>query len=199
MRNISMTRVLTFCLIVISLVFSQRYPFSKNCHAEPVSASLQGEITILEDKRYVDLLLTKISEVRKDILISMYVFKTTDKRTNPANRIMDALIKAAGRGVDVKVLLEREYETGSSINSDNEYTARRLRQGGVKVFFDSPRQRTHAKAIVIDRRFTFIGSHNLTSSALQYNRELSLMIDSVEVAGETARYIEEMIRKTGGL
>ena len=129
----------------------------------------------------------------------MYVFKTTGGRTNPASIIKDALIKAAQRGVAIKVLLERESGPESTINSENEYTARRLAKGGVTVYFDSPRERTHAKAIVIDSRYTFIGSHNLTSSALQHNREISLLIDSEDVAKETARYIEEMIRKTGRL
>ena len=156
---------------------------------------LNGGIIILEDQKYFDTLLVKINEAEKNILVNMYVFKTSPKRSNPANMIRDALIRAAKKGVDVKVLLEREVKKKDSLNEDNEYTASRLVKGGVKVFFDSPLQRTHVKAIVIDNRFTFIGSHNLTASALKYNRELSLLIDSREVAGETTAYIEEMIKK----
>lgn len=160
-------------------------------------SSLKGDITILEDSRYFDLLLNKINDSRRDIVISMYVFKTTGRSTNPASLIKDALIRASHRGGEVKVLLEREGDGGSSINSENEHTAEMLRKGGVKVYFDSPLERTHVKAIVIDRRYTFIGSHNLTASALEHNRELSLMIESEDVAKETARYIEEMITKKG--
>lgn len=219
MLNISMARVLAFCLITATLVLVREDFFPRNCHAalnliQGISASneipkqpvkqvqgkvrddkrvIRGEITVLEDGKYFKALLNRINSAKRDVLISMYIFKTTGKRTNAADRIKDALIKAARRGVDVKVLLEREDAVGSSINSENKATAAGLARGGVKVYFDSPRKRTHVKAVVIDGRYTFIGSHNLTASALQHNRELSLLIDSEEVARETARYIEEMI------
>ena len=164
----------------------------------PGKSSLKGDITILEDSKYFDVLLSRINDAGKDILISMYVFKTTDRNTNPANMIKDALIRAAHRGVRVKVLLEKEDGEGGTINSDNEHTAEMLRKGGVTVYFDSPWKRTHAKAIVIDKRYTFIGSHNLTSSALGHNKELSLLIDSEDVADRTGKYIEEMMKRAGG-
>lgn len=169
-------------------------------HSEPpqkVHIDAKGEdIIVLEDRDYFDALLNKISNAKRDILISMYIFKTTGKRTSSANRVKDALIRAAKRGANVKVLLEQEDEQDSSINSENEYTAMRLVKGGVSVYFDSPRKRTHVKAIVIDGRYTFIGSHNLTSSALQHNSELSLMIDSEDIAKATIRYIKEIIEKS---
>jgi len=156
----------------------------------------RGDIVILEDDQYFGALLEKIQSAKRDILVSMYIFKTTGRRTNPADRIEDALIKAARRGVNVKVLLEREEDADSSINLENKATAHELAKRGVKVYFDPPRERTHVKAVVIDGRYTFIGSHNLTASALRHNREISLMIDSEQVARETARYIEEMIMES---
>lgn len=184
---------------ILSILFLFFTPISRGEieSAQKVGMDVKGDVILLLDGRdYFDALLKKINNAKRDILISMYVFKTTGRSTSSANRIKDSLIKAAKRGVDVRVLLEREGEKGSSINSENEYTAKRLIKGGVKVYFDSPHQRTHAKVIVIDRRYTFIGSHNLTASALQYNRELSLMIDSEDVAGEAAGYIEEMIDRS---
>ncbi|MDZ4384770.1 MAG: phospholipase D-like domain-containing protein, partial [Nitrospirota bacterium] len=151
------------------------------------------EVSLLENKAYFDALLARINGAQSGILISMYIFKTTSKANSSANKIKEALIKAARRGVHVKVLLEIEGGQSSSLNKENRYTADGLTKGGVKVYFDSPGRRTHTKAIVIDGRYTFIGSHNLTTGALHYNNELSLMIDSVEVARETARYIEEII------
>lgn len=204
MLTISIPRVLTLCMILIPLVFPQ------NCHTEFIPVSLQGseipkqvqgkvrddhKITILEDRRYFDVLLNKINTAKKDILISMYIFKTTGRKESTANKIKEALIKAAKRGVHVKVLLELEGGRSSTLNKENRHTADGLTKGGVKVYFDSPRQRTHVKAVVIDNRYTFIGSHNLTTSALGYNNELSLMMDSAEVARETARYVEEIIGK----
>ena len=158
--------------------------------------AIESRVIILEDKAYFDALLDKVNGAKSNILISMYIFKTTGRKENTANKIKEALIQAAKRGVHVKVLLELEDRRSSSLNKENRHTADGLTKGGVKVSFDSPGKRTHAKAVVIDSRYTFIGSHNLTSSALGYNNELSLMIDSADVAGETTRYIEEIIAKS---
>lgn len=183
-------------LIVLIIFLSGFIAFSdasaKSRRHEVSQPSLKG-ITVLEDKEYFDELLSHINNSKDEIIVSMYVFKTSGKSSNYADRIKVALIKASQRGVDVRVLLELEDERGSSLNAGNEQTARDLDRGGVKVFFDSPKQRTHVKAVVIDGRYTFIGSHNLTTSALKYNNELSLMVESEEVAEETVRYIEGII------
>jgi phosphatidylserine/phosphatidylglycerophosphate/cardiolipin synthase-like enzyme len=43
---------------------------------------------------------------------------------------------------------------------------------------------------VIDKRYIFLGSHNLTQGALKYNNELSVLIDSPEMAAEVRAYLE---------
>ena len=178
-------------LVVLSLLLPA-YVRSEQQASGPTPTEEKG-VFLLEDNRYLDSLLDQIKKSQSNILISMYIFKTTGKKTSAANKVKDALIKAAKRGVKVKVLLEVEDGRSSTLNEENRLTAANLEKGGIKVYFDSPRRRTHVKAIVIDDRYTFIGSHNLTASALQYNKELSLMIDSVEVAKKTAKYIEDMM------
>ena len=185
-------------LLTILVVLSLLVPACANSEQQavgPGSAEVK-EIFVLEDNRYIDSLLDNINKSQSSILVSMYIFKTTGKKTSASNKVKDALIKAAKRGVNVKVILEVEGGRSSTLNKENRITADKLKKGGVMVYFDSPRKRTHVKAIVIDDKYTFIGSHNLTASALQYNKELSLMIDSVEVAKKTTRYIEDMIDRT---
>jgi len=75
------------------------------------------------------------------------------------------------------------------VDASNRETAARLREKGNTVIFDSPRVNTHTKTAVIDGRYIFLGSHNLTNSALKYNRELSVYIDSPPLAEEILRYI----------
>lgn len=191
-----MLRILYAVTITLFLIFTQtRHLEGKSATVVRATVDKAG-VNILEDRRYFEALMKKIEAAKKDIIISMYIFKTTGKKVNSAIKVREALINASGRGVVIKVLLEREDEKGSSLNYENEYTAKKLVNGGVAVYFESPGKRTHVKAVVIDGKYAFIGSHNLTASALQYNNELSLMIDSEEVAGEIARYIESMINKS---
>jgi phosphatidylserine/phosphatidylglycerophosphate/cardiolipin synthase-like enzyme len=47
--------------------------------------------------------------------------------------------------------------------------------------------------VVIDDRFCFIGSHNLTHSALVHNHEFSLLLDNRRLADELDSYITRLM------
>jgi phosphatidylserine/phosphatidylglycerophosphate/cardiolipin synthase-like enzyme len=51
---------------------------------------------------------------------------------------------------------------------------------------------THTKLVVIDRRYLLIGSHNLTQSALKFNHEASVRIDSAPLAEEALVYMNSL-------
>jgi phosphatidylserine/phosphatidylglycerophosphate/cardiolipin synthase-like enzyme len=162
----------------------------------PLSTSPEDRIQILPDGEYGAILRKQIDLSKSEILVSMYLFRTDKSRSNPANRIQEALGKAAKRGVAIKVLLEREEDQNSSLTENNRNTARMLESQGIRVFFDPPNKRTHTKVLVIDRRYAFIGSHNLTRSALQSNHELSVMIASRSFAEKAAQYVEAIIHES---
>ncbi|MCK5194474.1 MAG: phospholipase, partial [Desulfobulbaceae bacterium] len=67
-----------------------------------------------------------------------------------------------------------------------------LRKHGITVLFDSIKTTTHTKLVIVDQRFSFVGSHNLTHSALAYNHELSLLINNRQLARELTDYIETL-------
>ncbi|MFC1524528.1 phospholipase D-like domain-containing protein [Thermodesulfobacteriota bacterium] len=148
-----------------------------------------GEIRILADSAYYDALISLISAAEHRIDMSMYLFKTTQARNNRSSLILQELIKSARRGVAVKVILEKSAYN-SSLNVENEKVAGLLRSKGIEVTFDSPTTTTHTKLVVIDRRYSLVGSHNLTHSALAYNNEISLLIDDRDIAEQLFSYME---------
>ena len=154
--------------------------------------SLAADVKLLTNQEYLSLLQDKIRTAREEILVSMYLFRTSENERNLSTRLRADLISAASRGVKVSVLLEKEKRErkGSSLNEDNRHTAAILSRGGVKVFFDKPDVTTHTKLVIIDNRFVFIGSHNFSDSALGRNNEASVMVDSPEMAGKAASFIK---------
>lgn len=85
--------------------------------------------------------------------------------------IEDALVAAARRGVAVRVILPLPAG-GRDSNAVGE---RRVSAGGVKVHrLRDPR--IHAKDIVIDQQEGFVGSENISTSSLDANREVGLLI-----------------------
>ena len=149
-------------------------------------------ITLLKDNQFFHVLQDHITDATEEIVVCMFLFKTNHSSSNRARMILDSLITAKKRGIDVRVLLERTDRHHDSLNRYNTATSKQLRQSGVGVLFDSPETTTHTKTIVIDKRFVFIGSHNLTHSALFYNHELSVMIDDRNLAEDVLNYLKNL-------
>ncbi|MGZ3585492.1 MAG: phospholipase D-like domain-containing protein [Ktedonobacterales bacterium] len=84
----------------------------------------------------------------------------------------DALIAAAHRGMTVRLVLPAPSAAAPPSQSDD---MARLRRGGVQLrYLTAPYM--HAKLIVSDGTLAFAGSENFSSTSLDQNREIGLMI-----------------------
>ncbi|TYB34353.1 MAG: phospholipase [Flexistipes sinusarabici] len=151
---------------------------------EKVSAKVQ----FLPNQEYLGEAVSSIESAEKNIIISMYMFKTTDYTTQDTKHIQNALIRAAEKGIDVTVIMDIEKEEGF-LNEVNRETAEELAEEGIEVIYDTPGKRTHTKLIVIDKKIVFIGSHNFTHSAMNYNNEASVKVISKDFAEKVLNYI----------
>ena len=150
-----------------------------------------GQIMLLPDGSYYPTLLKFLAGARHRIDMAMYIFKKGKSRHNRPARVARALAKAQQRGVKVQVVLENS-DWNDSVNEENRRVARFLRRHKVQVRLDSRHTTSHGKLVVIDQRFVFVGSHNMTHSALGKNNEMSLLLDSPKVARQMQRYIERI-------
>jgi competence ComEA-like helix-hairpin-helix protein len=148
-----------------------------------------GQIIIQADKEYYKTLTSLIQHARHSIDMVMFIFKTTSSPKNKPVLLVKELARAAKRKIRIRVILEKSnYD--DKLNKENQKVAKKLRKNGIKVIFDNPRITTHAKLVVVDNRYCLVGSHNLTHSALAYNHELSLLVDSRILAAELLKYID---------
>jgi phosphatidylserine/phosphatidylglycerophosphate/cardiolipin synthase-like enzyme len=164
--------------------------FLTNVPAAFAGSTLPANVTLLRNQEYGEAFLSGIRGARRSIVCAFFLFKTTPSAKNRPRQIAEELIRARKRGVQVTVILEQDRHSRDSLNEDNHATADLLSRGGVKVYFDSPATTTHTKVAVIDDRYVFLGSHNLSQSALLHNNELSVLIDSPEMARETLAYLD---------
>lgn len=193
----NMNHMRPIILILLSL-FLLIYPCSLKAalpHSDSNNTVTRDcHVTLLKDTSYLPVILEMIDNAQSEIVMSFFLFKTNGYSNSYPDIFLQHLIKAAKRGVKVTVILERETGSRSTLNQTNRATAKRLQQGGIHVCFDAPFTTTHTKVIVIDRRYTCIGSHNLTNSALKYNHEISVLIDSPMMAEKTLRYINSLYK-----
>jgi phosphatidylserine/phosphatidylglycerophosphate/cardiolipin synthase-like enzyme len=151
-----------------------------------------GKVTLLQDHKYVDALLNGIRNAKKDIIGCFFLFKVSGGQGNLPLKVVEELIAAKKRGVEISIELEQAATGKGTVYEQNRLAAKLMTDAGIKVRFDTPKTTTHVKAMVIDRRYVYLGSHNLTQSALKYNNELSVLIDSTELAGEMAAYLNNL-------
>lgn len=176
---------LAVCVLALLLASTTPVPL----HA---GGSYQAKSILLKNGEYAEALIHGIREARTSIIGSSYLFKISGSRNNTPRRVAEELVRAARRGVAVTVILERGRGTGDRLDDENRQTADYLSRGGVRVRFDSPATVTHAKVAVMDGRYVYLGSHNLTESALRHNNELSVRIDSAGMASEVTAYLEKL-------
>lgn len=150
-----------------------------------------AEARLLLDGDYCTALLKGIDRAREEIFLSAYLFRTIENAQGYPEALLKSLIAAVGRGVRVEAILERNRDA-DDLSRNNAETMKRLRRGGIRVCLDAPDRKTHTKLVVIDRRYVLIGSHNLTQSALKYNHEASVWIDSAPLAEEALRYMKSL-------
>jgi len=89
--------------------------------------------------------------------------------------VSEALIAAYKRGVEVKIVLEREQ-----LNDYSEYY--KLKNAGIEVKLDSNPALMHDKVAIIDGKIVITGSYNWSSSAETKNNENMIIIKSIELA-----------------
>ncbi len=103
--------------------------------------------------------------------------------------ILDELIKAGGRGVKVRLLVEKKFLGQSEAALD-------LLEGkpGIEIAALDLSKQTggilHAKYFVVDRREVFVGSQNFDWRALSHIHEMGVRILDVEVALTLLRVFE---------
>ncbi len=90
--------------------------------------------------------------------------------------VTQALINAKERNVDVKIILD-------ATNANNTHTTHeRLRRHGIEVKTENFAGKMHSKSVIIDDKYTFIGSMNLSKSGTSRNDENIVLIENPNIA-----------------
>ena len=117
---------------------------------------------LLNGPQFFPVMLAAIAGARKQVLMEMYLIESG----RVAERFVHAFVDAAGRGVQVQVLLDAFGSLGFS-----QEDSRRLVEGGVQLAFYNPLRvwklktnlfRTHRKLLVVDGELAYIGGAGIS-------------------------------------
>ena len=123
-----------------------------------------------------------IASAAEEILIATPYFV-------PGPRIIRSLLRAARRGVRVRLLLPARSDVRLVLlMGRSSYST--LLKGGVEIF-ELNREILHAKVMLIDGERTVIGSANLDQRSFHRNYEINCVVDNVDFGGQ----IRELLRQ----
>jgi len=162
----------------------------------------KAEVTDISGAKYFPAVREALSKARKSINLVMFIIELSPHKEDlKAGRLVNALIDAKQRGVDVEAILDQNVDFvqrrsasdwEAKIKSIGAY--RRLKEAGIKVYYDEPVRYTHAKTIVIDRSIVILGSTNWTESSFDKSNEVNVLIKSKGLAEEVLSYIKTIKR-----
>jgi cardiolipin synthase len=102
---------------------------------------------------------------------------------NPDEALMQLLVDAAQRGVDVEVLVPGRHADKRFVRIVGEANYQRLLEAGITVrVYDT--SMLHAKIMTVDGDVATVGSSNLNQRSAQFDEEVNLVIFDPEIVAE---------------
>lgn len=155
--------VLSLAFIFNSILsFAQPYPVT----VEDISA-----------QKYFPAALNALQNAKDSIFIAMYfIIPATTDSNDPVTRLLDSLVQAKKRGLDIKIILE------DSKLKENHLACKILHQADIPVYFDTAASLLHNKIVIIDKEIVLVGSSNWSRQAFLNNQESNVLIHSPGLA-----------------
>jgi cardiolipin synthase len=143
------------------------FPKSSFSEAGGVNAGLMHSVPSTGSTPAERFLALSIAGARKSLYISNSYFV-------PGENFMQLLLAAARRGVDVRVLTVSEKTDVKTTWYAGRTYYEKLLEGGVKIYEYQPTM-MHAKSMVVDGTWSYVGSMNFDNRSLSFNDE-SLLV-----------------------
>jgi len=151
--------------------------------------SFRGDIVLLLDRQYFDAVYEAMKKAQKRIWVMVYGFKINKDRKSRGDLLAEEIIKAAQRGLETKVFLEKS-DFNQYLNEMNRETKEYLKKNGVETKLDREDIITHAKVIIIDDS-VFLGATNWSYGGLELWHNSDVMIKDKKIVAFFQNYFEK--------
>jgi|JI10StandDraft_1071094.scaffolds.fasta_scaffold497788_2 phospholipase D len=116
-----------------------------------------------------DFIVEKIKQAKQSIYIQAYGFTS--------KKIIDALIEAKNRGVEIEIILDR-----SNFHNKKQSVIKLLESNQIKIYQDKVAGIAHNKVMIIDNITVITGSFNFTDNADKRNAENVIVLHDSNIA-----------------
>jgi len=181
-------RLIISLLIAISLITAPTHPTAADIF-------LTSKVKDISDRKYEKAVIELLDNAKDSIVISMY-FINLSQEPSPANLMLNDLLEARQRGVDVTIYLNTKHYD-PKVDKDffvQNPTIKKLKSAGCLIYLMPSQRKLHDKLIIVDNRYIVEGSTNWSIKGLRRNFESSTLIDSPDLAKIKLDRLKEFIR-----
>lgn len=151
-----------------------------------------GFVGVLEGTAYYERLPEFLRAASTSIKVAMF-HAAFPGPNHPTKLLLDELIAAKARGVDVRVVLDRDRETDPYMSTVINTKAKRyLEDHGVECRFDKEDVLLHSKYLILDEKLCVLGSHNWSAGSYSEFDDLSFVVESPEMAAALVARFEQL-------
>ncbi|MEM3093007.1 MAG: phospholipase D-like domain-containing protein, partial [Candidatus Nitrosocaldus sp.] len=145
---------------------------------------------ILVTDGYFETVLNHLQRAKQSISILMFqIGPYNSDPTYKPGQLLRALVDAKNRGVDVKVIVDGDYDGNGDGTPSNQSAANYLKNNGIQVKYDErDPPRTHIKMVIIDHETMFVGAHNWLEHQLASTNETSIKLKSPFILNDAVNY-----------
>ncbi|MBQ9336772.1 MAG: DUF1669 domain-containing protein [Lentisphaeria bacterium] len=157
------------------MILSSRLPFSfyDDTHLIPNPGTDPIQLYFAPSPKICPALCAFLRSARSSVDVCSF-----DIKLEP---VADALIELRKRNIPVRIVTDTDYMKNEAIG--------RLSRAGIPIVSDRKNSLMHNKFIVVDSRYVWTGSYNLTDNGTWKNDNNALLIESPSVAaGYKARF-----------
>lgn len=138
------------------------------------------------DRQAKDAILTLIAEAQERVDVYQFEFVQSGSVIDVRN----ALIVAAARGVQVRVLMDEEPDA-------NVEALELLTSAGIQARIAKHSKRMHLKIFSADGEVVLVGSTNMSGASLDFNHEANVLLRAAELVAFFDAYLESVWNDAG--
>ncbi len=189
------TRFLIAIITSISLIAAPACPAGRPAYS--TDDFLSSRVKDISDRKYEGAVIELLDNAKESIVISMYSMNLAEG-TNPAARLVNDLLEARKRGVDVTLYLNTKFQD-PKIDKDfflKNPTINKLKSAGCVIHLMPSVRMLHDKLVIVDSSFIIEGSTNWSIKGLRRNFESSTLIDSPDLANTKLGRLKKLLKFT---
>lgn len=136
---------------------------------------------IIIGRDYPKIITEYVKNAKESIKILIYDWRWYGNEIGSTIQTFNnELLRACARGVDVSVLV------------NNDYILPILKDTKINIKKVNTKKVMHVKMIILDQKYLFLGSHNLTKNAFDLNHEISVLSDDPVSINKCANFFDSL-------